>query len=208
LGSDDLARASAGISEQAAAAVRGWQDDVIDLIRSEGADKRQTARVMAFGVNGTAAALMVAVFSMTGGLTGAEIGIAGGSALVAQKLLEAVFGEDAVRRMSARAAAALDDQVQAVMAAERARFDVRLTALEIDDSAAGRLRDDLDAVEQSRAAETHFESEAGASAPFRWDQSANASSSAGVELSSAEVRAATKGRWRRRMRDLWEGGGL
>jgi hypothetical protein len=208
LGSDDLARASAGISEQAAAAVRGWQDDVIDLIRSEGADKRQTARVMAFGVNGTAAALMVAVFSMTGGLTGAEIGIAGGSALLAQKLLEAVFGEDAVRRMSTRAAAALDDQVQAVMEAERARFDVRLTALEIDDSAAGRLRDDLVAVEQSRAAETHLELEAGAGAPFRWDQSAKASSSAGVESISSEVAAAAKGRWRRRMRDLWEGGGL
>ena len=56
--------------------------------------------MFAYGVNGAAVVLMVAVFSATGGLTGAEIGIAGASTVLAQKVLEAVFGEGAVRRMS------------------------------------------------------------------------------------------------------------
>ena len=46
---------------------------------------------------------MMVVFASTGGLTGAEVGIAGGSAVVGQKLLEAVFGDDAVRRLAANA---------------------------------------------------------------------------------------------------------
>ena len=43
---------------------------------------------------------MIVVFSMTAGLTGLEIGVAGGTAVVGQRLLEAVFGEDAVRRLA------------------------------------------------------------------------------------------------------------
>ena len=43
---------------------------------------------------------MVVVFASTAGLTGAEVGIAGGSAVLGQKLLEAVFGDQAVRRLA------------------------------------------------------------------------------------------------------------
>ena len=43
---------------------------------------------------------MIVVFATTAGLTGLEIGVAGGTAVVGQKLLEAVFGEDAVRRLA------------------------------------------------------------------------------------------------------------
>ena len=64
------------------------------------ADKRTTARFLAYGVNGLSVALMVVVFASTGGVTGAEVGIAGGSAVVGQKLLEAVFGDQAVRRLA------------------------------------------------------------------------------------------------------------
>ena len=48
------------------------------MVRAEGADKRSTARFLAYGVNGLAVALMVVVFASTAGLTGAEVGIAGG----------------------------------------------------------------------------------------------------------------------------------
>ncbi len=57
---------------------------------------------------------MVVVFTSTAGLTGIEIGIAGGSAVVGQKLLEAIFGEDAVRRMATRARKMLDSRAQAL----------------------------------------------------------------------------------------------
>ena len=72
----------------------------MELIRTEGQDKRTQARWLSFGVNGLGAALMMVVFSMTAGLTGLEIGVAGGTAVVGQRLLEAFFGEDAVRRLA------------------------------------------------------------------------------------------------------------
>ena len=75
----------------------------MELIRTEGQGKRTQARWLSFGINGLGAALMIVVFSMTAGLTGLEIGVAGGTAVVGQRLLEAVFGEDAVRRMAEKA---------------------------------------------------------------------------------------------------------
>ena len=67
----------------------------IEMVRTEGADKRSTARFLAFGVNGLSVALMIVVFASTAGVTGTEAGIAGGSAVLGQKLLEAVFGDGA-----------------------------------------------------------------------------------------------------------------
>ncbi|WP_306468442.1 MULTISPECIES: hypothetical protein [unclassified Actinomyces] len=66
--------------------VRCWQGDVLDMVRAEGADKRLGARLLSLGVNGVGVALMVIVFAHTGGLTGLEVGVAGGTALVAQRL--------------------------------------------------------------------------------------------------------------------------
>ena len=90
---------SAAVAEQ----IRLWQGSVLEMIRKEGADKRKRARFLSLGVNATAVMLMVAAFSLTGGITGIEAGIAGGSGVVGTKLLESIFGEDAVRRMATRA---------------------------------------------------------------------------------------------------------
>lgn len=103
------------LDTEAASVIRAWQQDVLEMIRAEGAGKRKTARLAAFGVNGLAVVLMVLVFASTAGLTGIELGIAGGSAVVGQKLLEAVFGEDAVRRMTARARNMLKDQTETLI---------------------------------------------------------------------------------------------
>ncbi|WP_311452160.1 dynamin family protein [uncultured Rothia sp.] len=90
---------SAAVAEQ----IRLWQGSVLKMIREEGADKRKRARFLSLGVNAAAVMLMVAAFSLTGGITGIEAGIAGGSGVVGTKLLESIFGEDAVRRMATRA---------------------------------------------------------------------------------------------------------
>ena len=90
---------SAAVAEQ----IRLWQGSVLEIIREEGADKRKRARFLSLGVNAAAVMLMVAAFSLTGGITGIEAGIAGGSGVVGTKLLESIFGEDAVRRMATRA---------------------------------------------------------------------------------------------------------
>jgi len=139
-GVGDLGRASRECRERAERLVRDWQQAVLDLVRAEGAGKRSTARFLAFGVNGLAVSLMVVTFASTGGLVGAEIGIAGGSAVVGQKLLEAVFGDQAVRRLAAAARADLRTRVEELMASEQQRFVALLDAQPASPEAADRLR--------------------------------------------------------------------
>ncbi|MFP3460377.1 dynamin family protein [Arthrobacter globiformis] len=126
LGTDDLSGTSPGFADLAAAEIRDWQAGLMELIRTEGQDKRTQARWLSFGINGLGAALMIVVFSMTAGLTGLEIGVAGGTAVVGQKLLEAVFGEDAVRRLARTARDDLSSRCRRLLAAERERFLDRL----------------------------------------------------------------------------------
>ena len=126
LGRDDLSGTSQGFPERAAAEIRAWQEALMELIRTEGQGKRTQARWLSFGINGLGAALMIVVFSMTAGLTGLEIGVAGGTAVVGQRLLEAVFGEDAVRRMADKAREDLAVRCRQLLADEQQKFLQRL----------------------------------------------------------------------------------
>lgn len=157
----DLGRASRDFRRKAERAVRDWQSDVLDMVRTEGADKRQTARFLAFGVNGLSVALMVVVFAHTGGaLLGAEAGIAGGSAVVGQKLLEAVFGDQAVRTLAERARKDLDRRVRLLLEDERVRYTGLVDSLELAPDVAEQMRaaarrvDDLRFASAQRA-QTH-----------------------------------------------------
>jgi energy-coupling factor transporter ATP-binding protein EcfA2 len=132
LGTEDLSGTTEGFADDVAAEIRDWQGALMELIRTEGQDKRTQARWLSFGVNGLGAALMIVVFSMTAGLTGLEIGVAGGTAVVGQKLLEAIFGEDAVRRLAQKAREDLHVRCENLLEAEQHRFVVRLeTASEV-----------------------------------------------------------------------------
>ncbi|MDI3211848.1 dynamin family protein [Arthrobacter sp. AL12] len=126
LGSDDLSGTSDGFAEKAAAEIRAWQGSLMELIRTEGQGKRTQARWLSFGINGLGAALMIVVFSMTAGLTGLEVGVAGGTAVAGQRLLEAVFGEDAVRRLAKTAREDLHTRCQRLLQVEQQRFLARL----------------------------------------------------------------------------------
>jgi hypothetical protein len=128
LGTDDLSGTSPGFADGTAAEIRAWQSGLMELIRTEGQEKRTQARWLSFGVNGLGAALMIVVFSMTAGLTGLEIGVAGGTAVVGQRLLEAVFGEDAVRRLAQTARNDLHARCQRLLQAEQRKFLERLPA--------------------------------------------------------------------------------
>jgi hypothetical protein len=136
----DLGRASRDFRSRAERTVRDWQHGVLDMVRSEGADRRSTARFLAFGVNGLSVALMVVVFASTAGVTGAEVGIAGGSAVIGQKLLEAVFGDQAVRRLAAQARKDLNQRVEELLDVERRRFLDVLDDQRIDPAAPENLR--------------------------------------------------------------------
>jgi hypothetical protein len=135
--------------------VRDWQSDVLEMVRTEGADKRSTARFLAFGVNGLSVALMVVVFAHTAGVTGAEAGIAGGSAVLGQKLLEAVFGDQAVRSLADRARRRLEASVGELLDAERRRYTDLLDSLQVSPEAPERMRAAARKVDDLRYAATH-----------------------------------------------------
>ena len=139
-GGPDLGRASRDLRRRAERAVREWQGDVLEMVRAEGEGKRTTARFLALGVNGLSVALMVVVFSHTAGLTGAEAGIAGGSAALGQKLLEAVFGDQAVRGMAERARQMLEERITGLFATEQARYTALVEGLGLSNDAPEALR--------------------------------------------------------------------
>src|SRR6478735_6977517 len=127
-----LARSSDGAAASAERLVRDWPGDILQMVRDEGRDRRTTARIMAYGVNGLGVVLMLVTFASTAGLTGAELGIAGGTAVVGQKLLEAVFGDQAVRELARQAREQLSARVDELYAAERARYEGAVTTLHVD----------------------------------------------------------------------------
>jgi hypothetical protein len=145
-----LGRTSPDLGNRASAAVRGWQEYVLDLVRHEGAEKRTTARIASFGVNGAGLLLMLAVFASTGGLTGIEVGIAGGTSVLSQKLLEAVFGDQAVRTLTVQAREDLRERVRRLLEEEAGRFTELLAAVEPPAGAAGALREAAQSVRAHR----------------------------------------------------------
>lgn len=136
-----------------AAQIRGWQGDVLDIVREQGAGKRGLARGLSFGVNGLGVALMLVVFGSTGGLTGIELGVAGGTAVLAQKVLEAVFGDDAVRRLTTQASKRLTERLGALLDADASIALTAVAALGISRTAGAELREAAAELDRASAEE-------------------------------------------------------
>jgi hypothetical protein len=145
-----LARSGTDVDTRTQRLVRDWQGDILQMVRDEGRDRRTTARIMAYGVNGLGVVLMLVTFASTAGITGAEVGIAGGTAVVGQKLLEAVFGDQAVRELARKAREQLAVRVDELYAAELARYEGAVTTLQVDTDQTERLTAAAAAVEDAR----------------------------------------------------------
>ena len=148
-GTAGLMRSSADLDTRIQRLVRDWQGDMLEMVRSEGRDRRTSARIMAYGVNGLGVVLMLVTFASTAGITGAEVGIAGGTAVVGQKLLEAVFGDQAVRELARQARAKLLDRGGELDAGGRARYEAAVETLQVR---TGQAKDLKKAVAQVRSA--------------------------------------------------------
>ena len=146
----ELAGPSSELPALVARTIRDWQSDVLELVGKEGASKRTTARITAYSVNGVGAALMLLIFFNTGGITGAEGGVAAGTVVLAQRLLESVFGDEAVRRLAETAKQDLDARVEGLMASELARFTAVLDRLPIDAQRAEEIRQAIAEVSRDR----------------------------------------------------------
>ncbi len=135
------AHPSADLPERAERLVRDWQRGVLDLVRTEAGSKRNFARASAYAVNATGLVVMVGVFAATAFIpTGIEVAVAGGTTVAAQKVLEAIFGDQMIRDLADKARQDLLARVHALLAEESGRFQAVLDDAGIDPAAADRLR--------------------------------------------------------------------
>jgi energy-coupling factor transporter ATP-binding protein EcfA2 len=119
--------ASDGFGPAIREGLAAWMRATIDDVRTGGGRKKAVAQVAALGVNAVGVAVMLGVFVHTAGITGAEVGIAAGTAFLNQKLLEALFGERAMEQLIEQARVRLDTLLGSLFANERARFEALAT---------------------------------------------------------------------------------
>ena len=147
-----LGRPSTDLADRAERLVRDWQRGVLELIRREAGHKRATARGAAYAVNATGLLVMIGVFASTAFIpTGAEVAVAGGTTVAAQKVLEAIFGDQAIRVLAAKARDDLIWRTNALLDAEAGRYADRLIAAGISADPGKDLRDAAALVEYMRA---------------------------------------------------------
>jgi hypothetical protein len=144
-----LDRASPELAVATEEEVREWQGVVFDLVREEGASKRATARLASLGVNGAGLTVMLAVFAHTGGLTGAEVVVAGGTSALSQKVLEAIFGDQAVRTLAAQAREDLFARVERLLREDAARFDALLDGAAPEAESFARLHGAVESIRRA-----------------------------------------------------------
>jgi hypothetical protein len=131
--------ASSELGDRLSADLEGWALELAESIRALGEQRKGMAQAASIGINVVSTSAILAVFVHTGGLTGTEVGIAAGAAVVNQKLLEAVFGEANVASFVARGRRRLAEVLDAAFDEERRRYEDGLGDLR--DAAA--LADDL-----------------------------------------------------------------
>jgi hypothetical protein len=84
------------LEAEARAMLNGWLARLTRMVEERGHSRRAFAFAASLGVNAIGVVAMLAVFAHSAGLTGGEVAIAGGTAVLNQKLLEALIGEAAV----------------------------------------------------------------------------------------------------------------
>lgn len=140
----ELWSASPSFSAELEPRLHEWVADIAEDVRKRGAAKRTVAFGASLGVNVVGIAVMLGVFAHTAGLTGAELGVAAGTAFLNQKLLQALFGEASMQEMIGQARARLDAILEDRFDAELGRFeaaavppdDLRALAAQLRESAA------------------------------------------------------------------------
>ena len=132
--------------------IEDWIESIAADIQLHGRSKRLLARGASVGVNVLGTGVMLGTFLHTGGLTGAEVGVAAGTAFLNQKLLAALFGEAAMVELVADARRRLQDALTETFDEERARFDGLLPEAGVLPALAAELRSAADAVRALRSA--------------------------------------------------------
>ena len=126
--------------DRARTAIEDWIAELGALITEQGVGKRRWAQAASFGINATAVVVLLAVFAQTGGITGAEFGVAAGAAAAQQKILEHVFGSAAARSLIEDARGRLVAALERVLNEDERRFVELVDTYASDDGQAAEVR--------------------------------------------------------------------
>src|SRR5690606_40231237 len=103
----DIGHVSPELSRRVSRAVSTWQDNVQELIRTEGVTKRSVAKLVSFDTEAVSLVLMIGLL----GYGTSDVAVEGGNSAVPQRLLKALFGAESLRGMGAKARAALRSRI-------------------------------------------------------------------------------------------------
>lgn len=117
-----------------------WQADVAGLLAEIGGPRLSGARRASTAINAVATSAILVLFSLSGGITGGEVGIAAGAAATSQFVLTRLLGDRLLRQLLTQARERLHERVAAQVACERAPFDAALRAARPDPDAVAVLR--------------------------------------------------------------------
>ena len=141
LAADDALRGHEDdLPDRARAAVQAWQEAVVDLVAEKGVQRRTRARWMSTAINALATGAIVVALASTGGLTGAEAGIATAAGAANQALLVTVLGERTVRWLVTESRTDLVRRFSELLVPERRRRSGAVAAAAPDPDLPDRLR--------------------------------------------------------------------
>jgi hypothetical protein len=109
-------------------AIARWETDVAERIEQVGGPRKAQARRRSTALNAVATTAIVVLFTLSGGLTGGEVGIAAAASAGSQWLLVRMLGEQNVKRLLDEIGADLRRHVGELAAADQARFDAAIEA--------------------------------------------------------------------------------
>ncbi|CAN5891027.1 dynamin family protein [soil metagenome] len=143
----DLRTAAHATRQELDATIDRWLSGLTHLVEAEAPGRFKTARVASTGVNAAAVATILAIFASTGGLTGAEVGVAAGAAAAQQSILEHLLGRAAAGSLAGNARAGLMEAVGRIFTLESQRF-LNILEMAADPIATGaRIREAARVVE-------------------------------------------------------------
>jgi energy-coupling factor transporter ATP-binding protein EcfA2 len=145
----ELRRMAIRLEDDVRFEVDEWLAGIVTMLHEQGRPRYRVARMASVGINGAATLLLLGVFASTGGITGAEVGVAAGAAAAQQTVLEHLFGSAAATTLARRARSDLITRLTRVLDTEALRFRAAIDAAIDPADRAERLLSSATAVERA-----------------------------------------------------------
>jgi hypothetical protein len=146
-----LAEAPPDLEVRAEKTIHEWQATVVRLVETKGAQRRVRARWLSAALNATATGAIIATLAQTGGLTGAEAGIATAAGAANQALLTKVLGSANLRWLIANARADLERRFTELVGVHRRQFTEVLASAAPSPKLIDQLHERANAVQKVRS---------------------------------------------------------